>query len=75
VNFCAAEAVEVPSATGLDVDHGRVIVMVFETQEAADDWTPRPECSAKPFRVNNVIAVPTHGRLSPRLRQTLRRLP
>jgi hypothetical protein len=75
VNFCAAEAVEVPSATSLDVDRGRAIVMVFESQEASDDWTPRPECSAKPLRVNNVIAVPTQGRLSPRLRQTLRRLP
>ena len=75
VNFCAVEAVAIPSATSLDVDHGRAIVMVFETQGAADDWTPRPECSAKPLRVNNVIAVPTHGRLSRRLRQTLRRLP
>src|SRR5947207_15279640 len=28
VNFCAAEAVAVPSATSLDTDHGRAIVMV-----------------------------------------------
>jgi hypothetical protein len=74
VNFCAAEAVAVPSATSLDVDHGRAIVMVFESPQAADEWTPRAECAAKPFRVRNVIAVPIHGHLSRRLRQALRRL-
>jgi hypothetical protein len=40
VNFCAAEAVAVPSATSLDVDHGRAIVMVFESPQAAEEWTP-----------------------------------
>ena len=43
VNFCAAEAVEVPYATSLDVDHGRAIVMVFESPQAADEWTPRAD--------------------------------
>jgi hypothetical protein len=48
--------------------------MVFESRHDANDWTPLPECGAKPFRVRNVIAVPTHGRLSERLRQALHRL-
>ena len=74
VNFCAAEAVAQPSATSLDVDRGRAIVMVFESDDAADEWTPRPECGAKPLRVGNVIAVPTHGDLSPRLQHALERL-
>ena len=75
VNFCAVESVAVPSATSLDVDRGRAIVIVFESRQAADEWTPRAECSAKPLRVKNLIAVPIHGHLSQRLRQTLRQLP
>jgi hypothetical protein len=74
VNFCAAEAVAQPSARSLDVDGGRAIVMVFKNRHAADEWTPMPECGAKPLRVRNVIAVPTHGSLSPRLRRAIRRL-
>ena len=74
VNFCAAEAVAVPSATSLDVDQGRAIVMVFESPQAADAWTPRAECAAKPLRVRNVIAVPIHGHPSRRLRQALHQL-
>jgi hypothetical protein len=68
VNFCAAEAVRQDSATSLDVDR------VFESLRDAGQWTPMPECAAKPFRVRNVIAVPTHGRLSPKLRDALRQL-
>jgi hypothetical protein len=74
VNYCAAEAVAQPSATSLDVDGGRAIVMVFNDGHAGDEWTPMPECGAKPFRVRNIIAVPTHGSLSQRLRQTIREL-
>jgi hypothetical protein len=74
VNYCAAEAVDQSSATSLDVDGGRAIVMVFEDGHAADNWMPRPECPAKPLRVRNVIAVPTHGRLSQRLRHAIHRL-
>jgi hypothetical protein len=74
VNYCAAEAVRQESATSLDVDRGRATVMVFESLRDADKWTPMPECVAKPFRIRNVIAVPTHGRLSPKLRDALRQL-
>jgi hypothetical protein len=74
VNFCAAEAVRQDSATSLDVDRGRATVMVFESLRDADEWTPMPECAAKPFRIHNVIAVPTHGRLSQKLRSALRQL-
>jgi hypothetical protein len=74
VNFCAAEAVRQDSATSLDVDRGRATVMVFKSLRDAGQWTPMPECAAKPFRVRNVIAVPTHGRLSPKLRDALRQL-
>jgi hypothetical protein len=48
--------------------------MVFEDGHAADEWTPMPECGAKPFRVRNVIAVPTQGSLSQRLRHAIRQL-
>ena len=48
--------------------------MVFESLHDADDWTPMPECTAKPFRIRNVIAVPMHGRLSQELRHALRQL-
>ena len=74
VNFCAAESVRQESATSLDVDRGRATVMVFESLDDADDWTPMPECAAKPFRIRNVIAVPIHGRLSAKLRRALKRL-
>ena len=74
VNFCAAEAVRQKSSTSLDVDRGRATVMVFESLRDAGQWAPMPECNAKPFRVRNVIAVPTHGRLSPKLRDALRQL-
>ena len=74
VNYCAAEAVRQESATSLDVDQGRATVMVFESLRDADEWAPMPECVAKPFRIRNVIAVPTHGRLSQKLRDVLRRL-
>jgi hypothetical protein len=74
VNYCAAEAVAHPSATSLDVDGGRAIVMVFKDRHAADEWTPVPECGAKPLRVRNVIAVPTHGSLSQPLRHAIRKL-
>ena len=74
VNFCAAEAVAQPSATSLDVDSGRAIVMVFKNRHAADGWTPMPECGAKFLRVRNVIAVPTRGSLSLRLRRAMRQL-
>jgi hypothetical protein len=74
VNFCAAEAVRQESATSLDVDRGRATVMVFESLHDADEWTPMPQCAARPFRVRNVIAVPTHGRLSQKLRDALRQL-
>jgi hypothetical protein len=74
VNFCAAEAVRQESATSLDVDRGRATVMVFKSLRDAGQWTPMPECAAKPFRVRNVIPVPTHGRLSPKLRDALRQL-
>jgi hypothetical protein len=74
VNYCLAEAVAQASATSLDVDGGRAIVMVFNDGSASDEWTPMPECGAKPFRMRNVIAVPTHGPLSQRLRQAIRQL-
>ena len=74
VNYCAAEAAAHPSATSLDVDGGRAIVMVFKDLDAADAWTPIPERVAKPLRARNVIAVPTHGSLSQRLRHTIRQL-
>ena len=74
VNFCAAEAVRQESATSLEVDGGRATVMVFESLDDADDWTPMPECAAKPFRIRNVVAVPIRGRLSQKLRTALRRL-
>jgi hypothetical protein len=74
VNFCAAEAISQGSATSLDVDRDHAIVTVFESLRDADEWTPMPECTAKPFRIRNVIAVPTHGRLSQKLRNALRRL-
>jgi hypothetical protein len=74
VNFCAAEAARQDSATSLDVDRGRATVMVFESLHDADEWTPMPECAAKPFRIRNVIAVPTHGWLSQKLRDALRQL-
>ena len=74
VNFCAAEAVAQPSGTSLAVEHGRAIVIVFESRHTANEWTPMSECGAKPLRVDNIIAVPTHGRLSKRLRETLLRL-
>ena len=73
VNYCAAGAAKVPAATSLDVDRGRAIVMVFASRRDAAEWTPMPECRAKPLRVANVIAVPTHGTLSRRLRQALAR--
>jgi hypothetical protein len=72
VNYCAAEAVAQPSAASLDVDGGRAIVMVFEDMRAGDEWTPMPECGAKPLRVRNIIAVPTQGSLSWRLRHAIR---
>jgi hypothetical protein len=74
VNFCAAEAVRQESATSLDVDGGRATVLVFESLRDADEWTPMPECAAKPLRIRNVIAVPMHGRLSQNLRKALRRV-
>lgn len=74
VNYCAAETVRQASATSLDVDRGRATVMVFESLQDADEWTPMPECGGKPLRVHNVIAVPTHGRLSQKLRDALRQL-
>ena len=74
VNYCAAEAVSQPSAASLDVDGGRAIVMVFEDGHAGDEWTPMPECGAKPLRIRNVIAVPTHGSLSQRLQHVIRQL-
>jgi hypothetical protein len=74
VNFCAAEAVRQESATSLDVDRGRATVMVFESLHDADEWTPMPECTARPLRLHNVIAVPTHERLSQKLRDALRQL-
>lgn len=74
VNYCAAEAVKQASATSLDIDRGRATVMVFESLHDAHEWTPMPECPAKPLRIRNVIAVPTHGRLSQKLRDALRRL-
>jgi hypothetical protein len=74
VNFCAAEAARQESATSLDVDRGRATVMVFKSLRDADEWTPMPECIAKPFRIRNVIAVPTRGRLSQKLRDALRQL-
>ena len=63
-----------PPATSFDVDHDRAIVTVFATRRDAADWTPMPECGAKPLRVANVIAVPTHGVLSHRLYRALARL-
>lgn len=74
VNYCGAEVVKQPSAASLDVVAERAIVMVFESDRAADEWTPLPECGAKPFRVRNVIAVPTDGGLSQRVRHALMRL-
>jgi hypothetical protein len=74
VNYCAAEAVGQAFATSLDVEHGRAIVIVFETRRDADAWTPLPECGARPLRVANVIAVATHGHLSRRLQAALQRL-
>jgi len=74
VNYCAAEAVRQQSATSLSVDRDRATVMVFENLHDADEWAPMPECGAKPFRIRNVIAVPTHGQLSEKLRRALRRL-
>lgn len=71
VNYCAVEAIGQDAATSLDVDRGRAIVMVFESLRDASRWTARPECGAKPMRVANVIAVPTHGDISPRLRAAL----
>jgi hypothetical protein len=70
VNYC--EAVAQPSAASLDVDGGRATVMVFKDMRAGDEWTPMPECRAKPLRVRNIIAVPTHGSLSQRLRHAIR---
>jgi len=72
--FWPAKSVRPESATSLDVDRGRPTVMVFESLDDADDWTPMPECAAKPFRIRNVIAVPIHGRLSAKLRHALKRL-
>ena len=74
VNYCAAEAVAQPAAASLDVDGGRAIVMVFKDAHAADAWMPMPECGAKPLRVRNVVAVPTHGSLSQPLRHAIREL-
>ena|SRR5436190_10090180 len=74
VNYCAAEAVGQVSATSLAVDHARAIVMVFEDRRAADAWTPRPECGAKPLRVANVIVVATHGHLAQRLQAAVQRI-
>src|SRR5205823_5680269 len=70
VNFCAAEAVRQDSATSLEVDGGRATVMVFESLDDADDWTPMPECAAKPFRIRNVIAVPIRGRAASACKRT-----
>jgi hypothetical protein len=46
--------------------------MVFNDMHAGDEWTPMPECGAEPLRVRNIIAVPTHGSLSQRLRHAIR---
>lgn len=74
VNYCAAEAVGQPSATSLDADGGRAIVMVFTDGHTADEWRPMPECGAKPLRVRNVVVVATHGSLSEQLRDAIRQL-
>jgi hypothetical protein len=74
VNYCAAEAVGQAFATSLEVDHGRAIVIVFNRRRDADAWMPRPECGAQPMRVANVIAVPTQGHISRRLRAALQKL-
>lgn len=60
-----------PAAT-YQVDHGRAIVTVYRTEDDAARYAPL--LSPRFLRVRNVVAVAIRGRLSARLRATLKRL-